>query len=469
MLIDSQTAAYIANENLSVTIPVDDTPPQKTEGTKVMEVTVAAKSPTDRIRIQADGWGVSTLTFPLTAALFVDDERYARRCVPANPPASGFTAATRLFYEHCPGDTDPHTYKLHLGASTGLARMNGTASSRLYGAASAVTMAADVIDIERPWTVLGQWRFTYGGSSFAPRDGAGLLELNGIFYLLGGWHDNPAVFGPTKTTNQVWMSKDRCQTFTQLANAPWQGRHMAGWLTHHNKIFVVGGDTNSGNYQTDVWYATQNPDGSLVWTCATAAAPWALLGRTLHLTYSHNDLIWVMGGQTLDEFAPSPVGPRAPVFYSDVWCSADYGETWTKVSDGNAWAPRCMMIGSPVKDGYMWMIAGGTYDTGGIPRVYKNDVWRTADGVIFELVTAAAAFSARQFHNALTLGDDLVVLAGWAGVNLADGWASKDGFKWRPLRGVPFQARHAASACPSKGEIFFGMAPLDETAIWALS
>lgn len=465
-IVSTTSAVYIANENLSIPIPVDDTPPQKTEGTKVFEAAIKASSPTDKVRVQTNGWGVSSQTFPLTAALFVDDEHFARRAVPANPPASGFTASNNLFYEHCPGDTEPHTYKLHLGSSSGVARMNGTASQRLYGGASATTMSVDVISTGQEWSTLGQWRLASASNPFSPRDGAGLLELNGVFYLLGGW--NPTLGWPGGTTNQVWVSYDRCQTWAALANAPWQARHMAGWLVHDGKIWVIGGDTNRGNYQTDVWSATQQPSGALVWTLANASAPWATAGRTLHQVFSFDGKMWVVGGQTLDEFAPSPVGPRAPVFYSDVWSSTD-GVTWTLVSDGNAWAPRSMIIGSAVKDGYMWLVGGGAYDTGGQPRVYKNDVWRSQDGIAWQCVTNAAAFSPRQFNNVVTLGEDLVLLCGWNGANIADAWASKDGVNWRPLRGVPFQARHAASAYPHKGEILFGMAPLNETAIYALS
>lgn len=462
----SRTAVYVVNETLSSPIPVDDTPPHKSEGTCVCKVTARASSPTGRIRVQADGWGVSTGTFPLTAALFVDDESFARRASPSNPPGSGFTASSRIFFEHCPGDTEEHTYKLHIGSSTGIARMNGTSSSRLYGGASAVTMVVDPISDDEKY-VIGQWRSVNPTLGIAPRDGAGLLELNGVLYLLGGWNDNPAIFGPQKTTNQVLMSTDGGVTFTRLADAPWQPRHMAGWLVHDGKIWVIGGDTNSGNYQMDVWGADQMPDLSLSWNCATTAAPWALSGRTLHQVFSHDGKMWVVGGQTLDEFAPSPVGTRAPVFYSDVWCSED-GAIWPKISDNNAWAPRCMIIGNAVKDGYMWLIGGGTYDTGGMPRTYKNDSYRSIDGITWDHFPAAP-FSARQFHNVVTHGEDLVVIAGWNGDNIADAWATKDCQTWRELRGVPFKKRHAASTCSYKGEILFGMAPLDESAIFALS
>jgi hypothetical protein len=125
-------------------------------------------------------------------------------------------------------------------------------------------------------------------------------------------------------------------------------------------------------------------------------------------------------------------------------------------------------MGSPVKDGYMWLVAGGAYDTEGNPRVYKSDVWRSADGVAWTQVTADGGFPARQYNNVAVLGDDLVLIAGFDGANIADAWASTDGTTWRELAQVPWQARHAASVVEYGGELLLLGGPLDDTAVWAL-
>ncbi|MGV8954788.1 MAG: hypothetical protein ACOH2M_27065 [Cypionkella sp.] len=318
----------------------------------------------------------------------------------------------------------------------------------------------------RLWKALGQWRAPSLSNGWTGRDGVGLLSLGDDLYMLGGW--NTAWTAP-HTTNEVWRSSDEGQTWTQLANAPWTPRHSAGWLVHDGKIWVIGGDVNSKLYQKDVW----SFDGT-TWVQVSANAAPLSAGRVLHQVYSHAGKMWVVGGQTVDDYPP-PTGPASPVstktgvpYYDDVWSSED-GATWTLVSDGHSWSPRGLIIGNAVKDGYMWIVAGGAYDTEGNPRVYKNDVWKSADGVTWTQVTANGGFPARQYCNALVLGEDLVLIAGWDGANRDDVWASKDGVAWRELKGSPWAARHAAGATVHKGEIFLLGGPLTDTSVRALS
>lgn len=309
--------------------------------------------------------------------------------------------------------------------------------------------------------VAGSWTQLASSSLWAGRDGAGLLNLNGVLFMLGGW--NTAWAAPF-TTNQVWRSTNGGVTWTQLANAPWEARHTTGWLVHDNKLWVIGGDANSGHYQRDVW---SSPDG-ITWTqVATNAAPLSQ-GRVLHIAYAHAGKLWIIGGQTLDEFTGVDVStkPGSP-YYDDVWSSVD-GATWTLVSSGNAWAPRGMIHGNGVKDGYMWLVGGGAYDTEGNPRVYKNDVWRSTDGVDWEQVTTNAGFPPRQYLNLENLDGDLVIAAGWDGANRNDVWKSTNGVQWYQIPGTPWGIRHAASTTIyDHGMLLLG-GPLTDTAVWRL-
>ena len=49
----------------------------------------------------------------------------------------------------------------------------------------------------------------------------------------------------------------------------------------------------------------------------------------------------------------------------------------------------------------------------------ENDVWRSADGQGWELVTASAAFAARVFHQAVSYGGSLWVISGREGYDLS--------------------------------------------------
>jgi hypothetical protein len=176
----------------------------------------------------------------------------------------------------------------------------------------------------------------------------------------------------------------------ELAAAPWEGRHRAGYVVHNYRMWVVGGDVNQGRYQSDIW---SSADG-IQWE-----AP-----RTLHHTVTLNGWIYVLGGQTLPKMVSKyhsysfalPDGEQ--VFYADCWRSSD-GRNWQKVADDLPWSPRCMIGGSAVivLDGRMWIIGGGTYDTVYTPsRIYHSDVWSSHDGISWVQHTKSAPWEGKH-------------------------------------------------------------------------
>jgi len=315
--------------------------------------------------------------------------------------------------------------------------------------------------------MLGQWRKDSVANPWLGRDGAGLLELDGNLYMLGGWN---TAFAAPYTSNEVWMRPKGSQTWQKLSNAPWAPRHTAGWLVHNKKLWVIGGDANSGVYQRDVWCGTPF-QGGVRWSLVTASAPWASPGRVLHIVFSFLGKIVVLGGQTLDELVPIAANKanRANPYYDDIWTSDDEGVTWVQVSTGQPWAPCGMLMGSPVKDGCMWLIGGGAYDTSGLPRVYKNSIWKSSNITDWEEVTPAAAFPARQYNAVGVLGDRLVTSCGWNGANISDLWSSVDGENWKEHRGNPLSPRHALSLCQVKGELLVLGGTLTDLNVYALS
>lgn len=134
-------AAYTANENLSVTIPANDLVPTKTQGTEILSVALAAVSATAAVTVHFSGCGFHASTdHAVVAALFVDDETYARRTALTNPPGTGYFVNLGLDYHFVPGDADEHTYKIRVGASSGTVRFNGTGAGRIFGGSAAATL-----------------------------------------------------------------------------------------------------------------------------------------------------------------------------------------------------------------------------------------------------------------------------------------------------------------------------------------
>src|ERR1041384_704179 len=140
-----------------------------------------------------------------------------------------------------------------------------------------------------------QWVQVTDHASFAPRDGAGALVFKNRMWFLGGWNPGDKVHFPNVCNSEVWSSADGATWKLETKEAPWEGRHTAGYVVHQGKMWIVGGDANRGHYQNDVWNST---DG-VKWESVSTTVPW--WPRVLHYTVSFNGKIWVLGGQTLPQ------------------------------------------------------------------------------------------------------------------------------------------------------------------------
>lgn len=280
------------------------------------------------------------------------------------------------------------------------------------------------------------WECVTDTAPFAPRDGAGLLSFHGRLWLLGGWNPNDKIHFPRICNSEVWSSRDGLGWRLDMKDAPWEGRHTAGYAVHRDHLWIVGGDGNRGHYQPDVW---KSPDG-LAWERVSRRTPWG--ERVLHHTVAFAGRMWVMGGQTLPQFAPAEER-----FFADVWCSDD-GAIWERVVERAPWGERGMIGGSAVKDGRLWLLGGGTYDTPGRPqRTFLHDVWSTADGIDWTCHLEHAPWPPRQYHEVASFDGRLWVLEGYhrEGGNRRDVWHSTDGVNWEEMPDTPWLPRHAAS------------------------
>jgi hypothetical protein len=281
------------------------------------------------------------------------------------------------------------------------------------------------------------WQQITLAAAFAGRDGAGALTFQDRMWLLGGWNPGDKVNFPSICNSEVWSTSDGLAWTEVNPQAPWEGRHTAGYVVYQGKMWIVGGDCNQHHYQTDVW---NTADGAN-WDQVTDKVPWA--PRVLHHTVVFKGRILVLGGQTIPQF-----GGGDEVFYSDVWTSAN-GRDWTQVADHCPWGPRGMIGGSAVFNNRLWILGGGTYDTPQIPqRKFYNDVWSSADGVHWEKVLDEAPWHPRQYHDVAVWDGKLWVMEGYHqdGGNRKDVWYSADGVNWYELPNTPWAPRHAASA-----------------------
>ena len=293
-----------------------------------------------------------------------------------------------------------------------------------------------------------RWVEVTADAAFAPRDGAGALVHNGKMFLIGGWNPGDKVNFPRICNNEVWCSEDgghwelvKPNTFKDDSfdgSSAWEGRHAAGYVVHDGKMWIVGGDPNQGHYQYDVWNSSDGAEWHRV--NGDKPVPWG--PRALHCAYVLDGRIWVLGGQTMPHFAPSPT----TVFYEDVWCTPD-GVDWTRIVPRKpAWAPRAMTGASLVFQDKLWILGGGTYDTPDFPgRKYYNDVWCSSDGENWEEVTRAAPWEPREFHDVAVFDGRMWVMEGFDGQNRNDVWYSADGVNWVELPDTPWKPRHAAS------------------------
>lgn len=300
------------------------------------------------------------------------------------------------------------------------------------------------LDSNKYLQLSNKWEAVNLDAPFAPRDGAGLLSYKGRMWLLGGWNPGDKINFPSICNSEVWSSIDGISWMLETKQAPWEGRHTAGYVVHKGKMWIIGGDANQGHYQPDVW----NSEDGVNWILVNGNLPWGQ--RVLHHTVVYKNKIWVMGGQTMPQKVPS--GPPT-IFYNDVWCSEN-GYDWDKVTPNAGWEPRGMIGGNAVFKERMWILGGGTYDTPEFPKPRKryNDVWSSKDGVYWNRHIKHCPWQARSYHEIAVYSGKLWIMEGGDGIRKPDGtnnrndvWYSKDGINWFEMPDIPWAPRHAAS------------------------
>lgn len=321
-------------------------------------------------------------------------------------------------------------------------------------------------------------------TTWQARAGTEVVVLGDAFYLLGGRSPNAWVAPPdgpipgdSTLWGDVWRSIDRGANWERVLetdnSAHWPARAYHEVVSKGGRMFLLGGQDYSlfpnpacqfdpencfpkflstSQFFNDVW---SSADG-INWTLMTAEAPWA--GRAGLSAIVFRGRIYVMGGSFNDDSSIIDGQPERKLF-NDVWSSAD-GVEWVQHTAAAPWAPRAGAA-LVVKDGYLWLL-GGEFAFFAFPPPYFNDVWRTRDGMSWELVTESAGWSPRPGHTCEVLKNTIVCFGGFGlnegafepgcpnpedpscdpfkPSNPMDAWVSRNGADWTMLPGPPWNA-----------------------------
>ena len=252
------------------------------------------------------------------------------------------------------------------------------------------------------------------------------IARNGIF-VLGG--------KATGNKNDVWRwsAAGGNAWKRETANASWSARYFHQAVAYHGRLYVMGGQTGLGfsAYLKDVWSSADGKN----WVPESTPG-WG--ARTGHQAVAYQGRLYVSGGD----------GGR-----HDVWSWA-YGENWKKHRRNTL----------PGRQNHQVVVHNGRlYALGGrIGAEIKNDVWSSADGTNWMLVTLNAPWATRYDHQAVSHMGRLYVLGGNSSTTNSphrrgDVWSSLDGRSWRQEKADDNGAwgkRHKHQALSRDGRLY---------------
>ena len=131
---------------------------------------------------------------------------------------------------------------------------------------------------------------------------------------------------------------------------------------------------------------------------------------------------------------------------NDVWSSAD-GKSWTEETAAAGWTARW--------DHRAVSHRGRLYVLGGYDGGRLNDVWSSADGKNWSEETAAADWTRRKDHQVVSHRGRLYVLGGASGGRLNDVWSSADGKIWsQETAAAAWTTRFSHQAVSHRGRLY---------------
>ena len=239
-------------------------------------------------------------------------------------------------------------------------------------------------------------------ASWSPREHHTSLVLENKIWVLGGNSDSGL-------QNDVWYSTDGEHWSEAKTNdeTGWEARSSHSSLAHQDKSWVLGGNSDSG-LKNDVWFSTSGTQ----WDTG-ASYRWS--PRESHTSVVFENKMWTLGGALADGTTTN-----------DVWTSTN-DERWIDVGATNHWSPR-KGHSSVVFDDKIWVLGGSAGSN------HNNEVWDSTNGIAWTNLGATNHWSARKEHSSVVYGGKMWVLGGALanGTTTNDAWYSADGITWTP-------------------------------------
>ncbi len=222
-----------------------------------------------------------------------------------------------------------------------------------------------------------------------------LVSCNGKLWLYGGEY-TAWWAAPDRLMDDVWWTEDGENWTCAINHAPFGPRAHSRGVAHDGRIYIIGGFMNWNNLG-DVWSST---DGASWRQDAASAFPGRVPGGLISY-----------GGRIL------LVGSRLAQSYDYNGGQITGGIIWSS-PDGISW-----QMENPNIDGYWfdgglfeyggWLYAAGGYKFGGDPaQVISSNLWRTQDGVAWNLLTTSATFGPRIRIATVVHNGEVIMLGG---------------------------------------------------------
>jgi hypothetical protein len=246
------------------------------------------------------------------------------------------------------------------------------------------------------------WTKAVDSANFPKRRGHTSVVFNSKIWVIGGLADNGS--GGFDDKNDVWHSTDGVswiQDTMPPSDSIFSGRVGHTSIVFNNKIWVIGGSTNSG-LQNDVW---SSADG-ISWEQITSSAQFDK--RLGHRLFIFADKMWLIGGNNNSGFV------------NDIWNTAD-GVNWTQSSNSSAFEPRAQ-FSIDVLDSTIWLVGG--YGLPGGSFGSYDDVWQSTDGSLWNKFSTPPSFSAKSYHSSVIFSNSLWII-GAKDLTASDVWSLK--------------------------------------------